>query len=120
MPSEQRTILIIDDEPSDRAIVKHYLEQSEPGLFVFHEVSTGRAGVSDSLRLAPDCILLDYNLPDLDGMTVLEQLRNASGELPYAVVMLTGMGDQHIAVAAMKLGVMDYVAKGAASAESLA
>ena len=120
MSSEQRKILIIDDEPADRALVKYYLEQSEPGRFVFYEASTGRAGVSESAKVEPDCILLDYNLPDQDGVAVLQQLRDASGELRFAIVMLTGMGDQHTAVAAMKLGVMDYVAKGPASAESLA
>ena len=119
MSSEQRKILIIDDEPADRAIVKYHLEQSEPGRFVFFEAATGRAGVAEAAKIAPDCILLDYNLPDQDGVAVLRQLRDASGELRFAIVMLTGMGDQHTAVAAMKLGVMDYVAKGPASAESL-
>ena len=119
MSSEQRKILIIDDEPADRAIVKYHLEQSEPGRFVFFEAATGRAGVAEAAKIAPDCILLDYNLPDQDGVAVLQQLRDASGELRFAIVMLTGMGDQHTAVAAMKLGVMDYVAKGPASAESL-
>ncbi|HWB83070.1 MAG TPA: response regulator [Bryobacteraceae bacterium] len=112
-------ILIIDDDPLDRVVFKRYLNDSQPGEFVFSEESSGRAGVARAMDFQPDCILLDFNLPDLDGASVLRLLRNGAEELPYPVVMLTAIGNERIAVEAMKLGVMDYLPKGPAAAEAL-
>jgi len=69
--------------------------------------------------LRPDCILLDYNLPDGDGIEVLNQLRNDSGEHPCAIVILTAYGGEELAVRAMKAGASDYLPKGWLSADTL-
>jgi PAS domain S-box-containing protein len=112
-------VLIIDDEPVDREIFKQYLDADRPRAFLYAEAETGRDGLRRRRDFNPDCVLLDLNLPDLDGLKMIRLLREGRDTLPCAVVMLTGAGNEEVAVEAMKLGVMDYVVKGPASAYAL-
>ena len=112
-------ILIIDDEAADREIFKLYLELGQPGAFVFAEENTGGAGLARLQSFRPDCVLLDFNLPDIDGLEMIRHLSEGREFLSCAVVMLTAIGSEQIAVEAMKLGVMDYLVKGPASSEAL-
>ena len=77
-------------------------------------------GIELSRNWAPDCILLDFNLPDMDGLEVMHRLRGEDDRLPCAIVMLTACGGTELAVNAMKSGAMDYLPKGQVSAEVLA
>ena len=108
----QQKILIIDDEPVDRQIFRKALEAEHPGAFLFEEAETGRDGFSRQKDFKPDCILLDFNLPDLDGLRMVPLLRDCHNNLPCAVVMMTAAGSERVAAEAMKLGVMDYLPKG--------
>ena len=112
-------ILIIDDDPVDREIFKQYLEASKPGGFSFAEEPTGKNGLALLESLEPDCVLLDFNLPDLDGLTIVRRLGEGREFLPCPIVMLTAIGSERVAVEAMKLGLMDYVVKGPATSEAL-
>lgn len=112
-------ILIIDDDPVDREIFRQYLDADRPGAFVYANAGTGEEGLGCLRTFNPDCILLDLNLPDLDGLKMIRLLHKGRDKLPCAVVMLTGTGNEEIAVEAMKLGVMDYMVKGPASAHAL-
>lgn len=112
-------ILIIDDDPIDREICRQFLEGDKPGGFVFAEAATGVDGLFRSETFRPDCVLLDFNLPDFDGLKIIQRLLDDRDYLPCAVVMLTGNGNESVAVKAMQLGVMDYMAKGPASAHLL-
>ncbi len=115
-----RKVLIVDDDPIDREIFKRYLEAHEPGGYSFAESSLGKRAATQYRTFAPDCVLLDFKLPDIDGLTFLRSIQNDFGELDVAVVMLTALGNEHVAVEAMKLGVMDYLPKGPSTAEALA
>ncbi len=112
-------VLIIDDEPVDREIFKQYLDADKPGAFLYAEAETGRDGLLRQRDFSPDCVLLDLNLPDLDGLKMIRRLHEGRDRLPCAVVMLTGAGNEEVAVEAMKMGVMDYMVKGPASAYAL-
>jgi PAS domain S-box-containing protein len=112
-------VLIIDDEMVDREIFKQSLEADQPGAFAFDEAATGKEGLRKLETFEPDCVLLDFQLPDLDGLKMIRLLLDGRPFLPCAVVMLTGIGSEQIAVEAMKLGVMDYMAKGPASSQNL-
>jgi PAS domain S-box-containing protein len=112
-------ILIIDDEPVDREIFKQYLDADRPGAFVYADAGSGQEGLRRLQDFKPDCLLLDLNLPDLDGLRMIRLLHEGREMLPCAVVMLTGTGNEEIAVEAMKLGVMDYMVKGPSSAHAL-
>jgi PAS domain S-box-containing protein len=112
-------VLIVDDEPADREIFKQYLDADRPGVFTWADAATGREGLRKLEGFKPDCVLLDFNLPDLDGLNMIRLLLEGRDSLPCAVVMLTATGNEEIAVEAMKLGVMDYLAKGPASLQAL-
>src|SRR6476469_7970551 len=64
-----------------------------------------------------DCGLLDYGLPDGDGLSLVKNLREAGLKVP--LIVLTGQGDEQIAVELMKAGASDYIAKNKLSPESL-
>ncbi|NJL69833.1 MAG: PAS domain S-box protein [Microcoleus sp. SM1_3_4] len=64
-----------------------------------------------------DCVFLDYRLPDGDGLSLVTAIRNAGIKIP--LIVLTGQGDEQIAVELMKAGASDYIAKGKMSADSL-
>ena len=105
-------VLIVEDERVDREIYKLVLADSRAYRFECAESCSGVAGVNRARNWAPDCILLDYQLPDMDGLEVLERLREAHGRPPCAVVMLTARGGEELAVKALKGGAMDYLPKG--------
>jgi two-component system cell cycle sensor histidine kinase/response regulator CckA len=72
-------------------------------------VSTGREALSRCAANGVSLLLLDYQLPDMHGGEVIESLRAADNDIPF--VMMTGHGDQRIAVDMMKLGARDYLVK---------
>ncbi len=85
------------------------------------EAATGAEGLRLCRELAPDCVLLDYKLRDMTGLEFLAQLCEGSqADSPaYAVVMLTGLASERVAVDALKAGAQDYLLKDRISAESL-
>jgi DNA-binding response OmpR family regulator len=97
-------ILVVDDEPTVRALVRDVLEQEG------HEVVLAEDGYA-GLRLAeshrPDCVVLDVMMPGLDGHQVLTRLRASAGGLDLPVVMLTAAADDSHAWRAWTEGV-DY------------
>ncbi len=115
----QRTVIIIDDSPEDRAAFRRYLERDDEFEYQFVECDLGEVGVETVKRLKPDCILVDYKLPDLDGLDILSELLDADEQTAFPVVMLTGTGDERVAVQAMKRGAQDYLVKGKLTPDDL-
>ncbi len=99
-------VLIVDDEPNVRFVFRTALESSG---FVVDEAEDGRAALSRLEQTAFDVVLLDLQMPGVGGMEVLERLRDAHNDVP--VVIVTAHGSIPDAVAAMKLGAIDFVAK---------
>jgi PAS domain S-box-containing protein len=110
-------ILIIDDSPEDRQIYRRLLLSNE-NKYDFIEAEMGDDGINVCMDQNPDCILLDYNLPDMTGLEFMDQLKAINSIVP-PVILLTGHGNEEIAVRAMKNGVQDYLVKGNISRESL-
>jgi DNA-binding NarL/FixJ family response regulator len=69
------TVLIVDDHPSFRAVARMVLETD--GFAVVGTEEDGESGVAGTLRLEPDIVLLDVELPDIDGFEVAARLREA-------------------------------------------
>lgn len=119
MTTLQRKMLIVEDNPADRALFRLYLQDITEIDWTIREEEYGEAGLTTCRAFQPDCILLDYHLPDLDGLTFLERLRQEYGLESCAVVLATGMGDEAVAVEAMKRGAQDYLVKGKTTEEVL-
>ena len=112
-------VAIIEDDRVDREIYKRCLQLSTAFEFDFAEAGSAAEGIELSRKWSPDCILLDFHLPDQDGLEVLRQLRGEGERPPCAIIMLTACGGEELAVNAMKSGAMDYLPKGQVSAEVL-
>lgn len=104
-------VLIIDDSPEDRATYRRRLSKG-PERFEFREAETGEDGMALARSFHPDCVLLDYQLPDMDGIEVVTTLLHERGHGNVAIIMLTGQGNETVAVRALKAGAEDYLAKG--------
>ena len=115
MENEKLSILIIDDNPEDVVTYKRLLLKSTDYSFLILEADSGARGLELFAENDVDCILLDYRLPDADGLELLERI--ASENKP--VIFLTGHGNETIAVEAMKKGAMDYLIKNQIDGESL-
>ena len=112
-------LLIVDDDPVDRETYRRLLKQHSDYTYDFLEADLGEDGLTLCQEESPDCILLDYRLPDLDGLEFLSALANPDGGLSYAVIMLTGSGSEMLVAEAMKAGAADYMPKGVLTTESL-
>src|SRR5277367_630353 len=92
-------LLVIDDEATDRQQFRRLLKQHSLGMCEIREAADGDAGLKALAERTPDCVLLDYRLPDMTGLEFLSYA-SEHGEPPFAVLLLTGHGDVGIAVAA--------------------
>ena len=112
-----RRVLIVEDSPEDATVFKRYLERALDGSeYACEVVDLGALGL-EVLRLKQfDCVLLDHNLPDMTGLEFLAALE---GTMPCAVVVLTGGGDESLAVAAIQAGAEDYLSKNKITREGL-
>lgn len=111
MTRPQVRILVVEDDLVDRMACRRSLAQDPDYEFVLSEAETGREGLRLAHAQRPDCVLLDYHLPDLNGLEFLAELRTDLGEIPVPVMMLTGADNASVAVEAMKRGAQDYLVK---------
>lgn len=101
-----RTVLVVDDEPEIRNSLRGIL--ADEGLTVL-EAADGRAAIEMLHRHRPDLVLLDIWMPEVDGIEVLQRLREEGTRVP--VVMISGHGNVEAAVRATKLGAFDFIEK---------
>jgi two-component system KDP operon response regulator KdpE len=106
--------LVIDDEPQIRRLLRVTLEAN--GYRVF-DAATGNDGLAQAAQRRPDVVLLDLGLPDLEGVAVLQRLREWS-QVPVIILSVRDREDDK--VAALDAGADDYVTKPFNSAELLA
>jgi signal transduction histidine kinase/DNA-binding response OmpR family regulator len=110
------TILLVDNDDIDRMAVRRALRAAGLRADVT-EAQTAAEAVQQMRSRAFDCVLLDYGLPDADGLAVLRDARAAGSTSP--VIMLTGQGDEELAVEIMKAGASDYLTKSRVSLDHL-
>lgn len=101
-----KTILVIDDEQSIRDSLKMILEYEK---FDVQFASDGESGLKAVDQFSPHLVLLDVKMPGIDGLEVLQRIRQRSADLP--VVMISGHGTIETAVEATKRGAYDFLPK---------
>src|ERR1700723_3924651 len=116
--SDPVKILVIDDSEDDRLFYKRCLQKNGGASFVVSETANGEDGLAriDEEKFA--CVLLDYSLPGRNGVEILKRIRAKHPFVP--VVMLTGLGNEKVAVAAMQEGAQNYISKAAIDPQTLA
>jgi response regulator RpfG family c-di-GMP phosphodiesterase len=103
---QTRKILTVDDDEFVREILAAYLEDS--GYDVI-QADNGRTGLEIFRQEAPDLVMLDLRMPEMDGLEVLGKITEESPDTP--VILVSGMGTIGDAIKALKLGAWDYIAK---------
>jgi len=109
-------ILIIDDITADHGLIVECLADSAE-QHEFHHAYSAEEGLELYQEKSFDCVLLDYHMPGKDGLEVLKQLTGGNKIVP--VIMMTGDGNEFVAVTAMKLGAQDYIPKKIITSASL-
>ncbi len=118
MTARQYTILIVDDSAEDREVYRRYLSKEIVSKYKIVEAESGEDALEQLALIQPDLILLDYLLPDFNGLELIEELKTQIRKIP-PIIMLTGQGNELVAVEAMKSGVKDYLIKGKLTPETL-
>jgi two-component system response regulator AtoC len=99
-------ILIIDDEPSQLELLRMFLSRKG---YIVKCTATASEGIEADKRFAPDVIILDIHLPDMDGLEALQCFKEKN---PKAnIIMITAYHDMETTVKAMKLGAYEYITK---------
>jgi CheY-like chemotaxis protein len=101
-------VLLVEDEEQLRRVMKDLLEREG---YVVSEARDGVQALDQVDRHAPDIIVLDLNLPGLDGYSVLQQLRSRAATRTIPVMVLTAKGDEDNEVRVFELGADDFITK---------
>jgi CheY-like chemotaxis protein len=114
LPAEQprpvgpRKVLVIDDDPTTLKLISHFLEKEN------YRVSTSLSGVEGlkkALREAPDIILLDIMMPDLNGFQLLSIYRQAEENARTPVLILSSLAEEADILKGLGIGAVDYITK---------
>jgi len=107
LPSYQ--LLVIDDSKRDILLLERILRQAEDAAFILTHVESAQAGLDELGEQTYDLVLLDYYLPDMDGIAFLQEKQSRGLQAP--VIMLTAFGQERLPVAALQAGALDYFRK---------
>src|SRR3972149_9680477 len=103
----KKKLLIADDEPNIRLMVRRTFEQR----YVVLEAKNGKEAVDLALHHVPDIIIMDVMMPGVDGLTALNTIRNSKRVSAIPVIMFTGVGFELNEQLAGNLGAKAYLRK---------
>jgi PAS domain S-box-containing protein len=108
LADERITVLHVDDDPSVAETTAEYLERSNDRITVQTTTSADR-GLEILEEDAIDCVVSDYQMAEMDGLTLFEEVRSRHPSLPF--ILFTGRGNEEVASEAVTAGVTDYIRK---------
>lgn len=107
-PEGHIQVLTVDDEPQFRDLTETYLER-EDDQFAVESATNADEAIEIISADPPDCVVSDYNMPSMDGLSLLERVRKQYPDLPF--ILYTGRGSEAVAGKAISAGVTDYLQK---------
>lgn len=107
----QHKILILDDNPEDRATYRRFLQHAPNAAYAIWEATPGETGLAVSQTVQPDCVLLNLASPDHGGLALLTRLREHGGPLSCAIIVLTENSNETLSGEALKQGAQDSLRK---------
>lgn len=110
------SLLIVDDSEAERELIAHTLRVAFPQVelrFAAHPLLAPQMCRDHAF----DCVLLDYNMPEMDGLMLARQLRAADAYLP--IILATSVGNEMLVAEALRSGVSDYIPKARIAVESI-
>jgi PAS domain S-box-containing protein len=106
--NETTTILIVDDDESQRVLMREALAAAQ---YQIEEATSGEDALQNFAKMAPDLVLLDVDMPGIDGYQTLENLRRLPLGSQIPVVMVTGLDDGNSIDKAYQIGATDFITK---------
>lgn len=112
MTTRQFHVLLVDDSAEDRATYERLITRVSPDeVYTFTTAETVAEGLALCRRTRFDCVLLDYLLPDLDGIEFLDRLRRQQDRRDIPVIMVTGNATPDLASQALQSGAKQLLRK---------
>jgi two-component system, OmpR family, alkaline phosphatase synthesis response regulator PhoP len=102
-------VLVVEDEQDIGALIKHTLERGDD--MIVENVDSGDAALKAVIDRVPDLVILDLNLPVLDGLEVYRILRLRADTADTPIIMLTARATEHDRVHGLDIGADDYITK---------
>ncbi|MCP4697688.1 MAG: sigma-54-dependent Fis family transcriptional regulator [Gammaproteobacteria bacterium] len=102
----QASVLLIENSPESAALIKDCLHNES---FILTHVNRGAAALARIREAAPDAVLLDFDLPDMDGMEVLKYIEQQ--QLNISIIVIFAQGSANIAEEAIRYGAIDFIEK---------
>ncbi len=102
-------LLVVDDDDVDRERIRRMITSSDIDVDI-NEANSAQDSISYLNNFDYDCVIVDYRLGAVDGLSLLSDIRKNMGK-QCAVIMITGLGDEKVAAEAMRLGASDYLVK---------
>ncbi|TLH68419.1 fused response regulator/phosphatase [Mycolicibacterium cosmeticum] len=116
LPGARLSLLLVEDDRADALLVEELIADTAADIdFVWsHSMSDTESKLAAA---RPDCVLLDLNLPDADGIDALHRMGKLDPTIP--IIVLTGLNDEHFGVSAVASGAQDYLVKGRVDPDTL-
>jgi serine phosphatase RsbU (regulator of sigma subunit) len=110
------SLLLVEDDRGDALLVEELVADADIDIHMAWAPTMADAD-RELAHANPDCVLLDLNLPDANGIAALTHVAHGNPSIP--IVVLTGLNDEHFGVSALASGAQDYLVKGRVEAEML-
>lgn len=110
------SVLLVEDDRADALLVEELVADADIDIRMVWAPSMADAE-RELTRVRPDCVLLDLNLPDANGIAAIDRVHQCDPDIP--IVVLTGLNDEHFGVSALASGAQDYLVKGRVEPEIL-
>lgn len=103
------SVLLVDDEPIVKITLRRMIDWEKYGFFVCGTASDGNEGVFMAKKLQPDIIITDLKMPNMDGLQLIEKLKEL--DFKGCILVLSNYSDYEYVRQALKLGAVDYILK---------